>query len=166
RRVRRRLAGPRNGGQGALACRRADGLPGRRLVRRSTEAERQQLADTFVSLCRIDSPSRRERPCADWVAAELDGMGIGSEEDGVAAEVAGDTGNLLARIPGSGGDSILLCAHLDTVSARAPIEPVLVDGGWANTNEAILGADNKAAVAVMLELARRVTRLPRRPEVG
>ncbi len=43
---------------------------------------------------------------------------------------ASDAGNLLARIPGSGPESILLCAHMDTVPPRAAIEPVLVDGGW------------------------------------
>jgi tripeptide aminopeptidase len=50
---------------------------------------------------------------------------------------------------------VLLCAHLDTVDAVAPIEPVIVDGGWENAHDGILGADNKAAVAVLLELARR-----------
>jgi tripeptide aminopeptidase len=135
-------------------------------VRRATEAERQQLAETFASLCRIESPSRHERSCAEWVIAELDGMGIGVEEDGAGAEVGADAGNLLARISGGGPESILLCAHLDTVPLAAPVEPVLVDGGWENANEAILGADNKAAVAVMLEFARRLTRARRPPEIG
>ncbi len=31
----------------------------------------------------------------------------------------------------------------------------MVDGGWENANDGILGADNKAAVAVILEVARR-----------
>ena len=48
-----------------------------------------------------------------------------------------------------------LCAHMDTVPLTAPVEPVLVDGGWTNANDGILGADNKSAVAVMVELARR-----------
>ena len=34
---------------------------------------------------------------------------------------------------------------------------MLVDGRWENAHEGILGADNKAAVAVMLETARRAT---------
>jgi tripeptide aminopeptidase len=51
----------------------------------------------------------------------------------------------------------MLCAHLDTVALTAPLDPVLADGGWENANDAILGADNKAAVAVILELARRCT---------
>ena len=135
-------------------------------MRRTTEDEREQLGLTFASLCRIASPSRTERDCADWVIAELDGMGVGVEEDGAGAEVGSNAGNLLARIPGRGPDSIMLCAHLDTVPLDAPVEPVLVDGGWENANEAILGADNKAAVAVMLELTRRLTGAPSPPEVG
>ncbi len=50
---------------------------------------------------------------------------------------------------------MLLCAHLDTVPHAAPIEPVFVDGGWESAGDTILGADNKAAVAMLLELARR-----------
>ena len=49
----------------------------------------------------------------------------------------------------------MLCAHLDTVPHEGPIEPVLVDGGWESAGDTILGADNKAAVAMLLELARR-----------
>ena len=38
--------------------------------------------------------------------------------------------------PGSRGpSSVLLCAHLDTVPLTAPLEPVLVDGGWENAND-------------------------------
>jgi tripeptide aminopeptidase len=135
-------------------------------VRRATEAERQRLAETFESLCRIESPSGRERRCADWVKAELDGIGIGIEEDGAGPIAGSDSGNLLARVPGAGAESVLLCAHLDTVRLTAPVEPVVVDAGWENANEGILGADNKAAVAVMLELARRLHGSRERPEVG
>jgi tripeptide aminopeptidase len=135
-------------------------------LRRTTDQERAQLGSTFEALCRIESPSFRERPCADWVIGELDGMGIGVEEDDAGAQIGSDAGNLLARIPGTGPDSILLCAHLDTVPLAAPVEPVVVDGGWENANPAILGADNKAAVAVMLELARRLVTAPAPPEVG
>ena len=70
------------------------------------------------------------------------------------------SGNLLVRIPGSGDGSVLLCAHLDTVPANAAIEPVLRDGTWQNANDTILGADNKAAVAVLLALAARLVATP------
>ena len=83
-------------------------------------------------------------------------MGLEVTEDDAAAAAGAECGNLLARLPGRGERSILLCGHLDTVDdGGVPIEPVVVDGGWENANAGILGADNKAAVAVMLELARR-----------
>jgi tripeptide aminopeptidase len=135
-------------------------------VRRAGAGERGRLADTFVSLCRIESPSRRERRCADWIAAELDAIGVGVSEDDVGAQVGSDAGNLHALIPGSGPDTLLVCAHMDTVPLAAPVEPVLRDDGWENANDAILGADNKAAVAVALELARRLVSAPEPPAVG
>jgi len=41
-----------------------------------------------------------------------------------------------------------------------PVDPVLEDGLWENANEGILGADNKAAVAVLLALARHISSEP------
>jgi tripeptide aminopeptidase len=49
----------------------------------------------------------------------------------------------------------MLCAHLDTVSHDGVVEPLLVDGGWESAGETILGADNKAAVAVLMAIAHR-----------
>lgn len=135
-------------------------------MRRSSEAERARLNDTFVELCRIISPSGHERPCVDHVAAELRRMGLDVDEDGAGPAAGADSGNLYTRIPGAGSDSIMLCAHLDTVPATDAIEPVLVAGAYENANDAILGADNKAAVAILLELARRLTDAPAPPQVG
>ncbi len=116
-------------------------------MRPASQAERARLADTFAELCRIRSPSWGEAECAQRVARELRAMGLEPSADAA--------GNLLARLPARGDRSLLLCAHLDTVEPVAPIDPVLVDGGWENANDGILGADNKAAVAVILEVARR-----------
>jgi tripeptide aminopeptidase len=134
-------------------------------VSASTEAQRARLGDRFAALCRVYSPSRSEAACAALVRAELSELGIDVAEDGAGATLGGDCGNLLARIPGSGEGSVLFCAHLDTVPADEPIEPVLVDGAWENANDAILGADNKAAVAALLELAQRLVAEPSRASV-
>jgi tripeptide aminopeptidase len=116
-------------------------------VRPASDVEKQRVGDLFVELCRISSPSGQEAACAERVADELRGMGLQTEFD--------EVGNVLARIAGRGERTVLLCAHVDTVPVNAPVDPVFVDGGWENGNDAILGADNKAAVAVMLEAARR-----------
>ncbi len=128
---------------------------------RAEPLERRQLGAMFEELCRIESPSGRERACFERVARELRALGASVEEDDAGPAVGSDCGNLLARLPvgpaGAGAPrrSLMLCAHLDTVPLQAPVEPVLVEGVWENANEGILGADNKAAIAVVLALARR-----------
>jgi len=90
------------------------------------------------------------------VAAELRAVGLQVDEDASAARTGSDAGNLLARIPGPPGTpTVLLCAHLDTVPLTAPVEVLRDNGRFTNRNEGILGADNKAAVAVLLAVARR-----------
>ena len=120
---------------------------------RATEAERERLRTDFVRLCEIPSPSRRERAVADYVAAEL---GVAVTEDSSSGETGADAGNLYARIPGpEGAPTILFCAHLDTVPLTGPLEVREEEGRYTNRFDAILGADNKAAVAVFMAVARR-----------
>jgi tripeptide aminopeptidase len=135
-------------------------------LERVGELERRYLNGTFAELCRIESPSGRERACADWVTAQLSAMGLEVSEDASGPTVGSDAGNVLTRIRGVSPEAVLLCAHLDTVPLAAPVEPVLVEGAWENANDGILGADNKSAVAVILELARRFTNGGGPPPVG
>lgn len=123
---------------------------------RATATERERLADDFVRLCEIPSPSRDERAVADFVTRELRACGIEITEDDSAAATGSNAGNLLARIAGPvGAPTVLLGAHLDTVPLAAPVEVVREHGRFTNRNDGILGADNKAAVAVLLAIARR-----------
>ena len=120
---------------------------------RASQAERDRLRTDFVRLCEIPSPSRRERAAADYVKAEL---GLEVSEDDSAAETGADAGNLYARIPApDGAPTILFCAHLDTVPLTGPLEVKEEEGRYTNRYEAILGADNKAAVAAFMGVARR-----------
>jgi tripeptide aminopeptidase len=122
----------------------------------ATAPERARLNDLFADLCRIESPFGRERACAERVAAELRDFGAEPVEDDAGPLAGSECGNLLASVGRSEGRTVLLCAHLDTVVPQAPIEPVVIEGAWENARDGILGADNKAAVAVMLVLARRL----------
>jgi len=129
-------------------------------LRPASEVERRRLNDLFAELCAIPSPFGRERAVAERVAADLRALGYEVSEDDAAAETGAECGNLLARIPGRTERSVMLCAHMDTVPHEGVVEPVLVDGGWESAGDTILGADNKAAVAVMLQAARRWVREP------
>ena len=124
----------------------------------STE-ERERLLAEFIRFCEIESPSGRERGVADALIEELRGLGVEVEEDDSASQTGSDSGNLLARIPGPDGmPTVLLCAHMDTVPLDGPIEVVSDNGLITNRHEAILGADNKAAVVTILGAVRRLLR--------
>jgi tripeptide aminopeptidase len=122
----------------------------------ATEAEKAQLAEAFVRLCEIESPAGRELEMARAVRQELESVGLEVIEDDTAAETGAECGNLLARLPAAGAErTVMLGAHIDTVPLTDRVEVECADGIFTNRREAILGADNKAAVAVLLEVARR-----------
>jgi tripeptide aminopeptidase len=118
------------------------------------------FVDLFLELCALPSPSGNERAVTDRVTAYLTDLGLEWDEDGSAARLEGDTGNVYCRLPptnGAGGTPIFLCAHTDTVPPEGAIDPVIGDDGVVrNAAGTILGSDNKAAVAVILEAVRRV----------
>jgi tripeptide aminopeptidase len=115
------------------------------------------VLELFLELAALRSPPGEEREVADVVSAYVRDLGFDVEEDDAGAEVASTIGNLYTRLePTADGVPIFLCAHLDTVPPDGPLEPVVDDGVVRNAGGTILGADDKAAVAVMLEATRRV----------
>src|SRR6478735_4140417 len=122
-----------------------------------------RLFQTFVRLCEIRSPTGEEREIADSLAAQLRALGYEVSEDDAAGPADAGSGNLLARLPGRGEGWAMFCAHIDTVPHEGRVEVVDDEGVFRSSGGTILGADNKAAVAVFMELAARAAE--RRPEV-
>jgi tripeptide aminopeptidase len=116
------------------------------------------VVELFTDLAALPSPPGEEREVADRVALYLRELGLEVDEDDAGPRVGSTIGNLLCRLEPTDGAGlpIFLCAHLDTVPPEGPIEPVLDDGVVTNAEPTILGADNKAAVAAMLDATRRV----------
>jgi tripeptide aminopeptidase len=117
-----------------------------------------KLLSLFQELAALPSPPGEERAVADRVLAEVRSLGLEADEDGVGGRIGSTAGNILCRLePTVEGQPLFFCAHLDTVPPEGPIEPVVDDEGVVrNVAGTILGADNKAAVAVMIEGVRRV----------
>ena len=116
-----------------------------------------EVAELFLELARVPSPSGQERAVADQVVDYLRALALPVDEDDAGTRIDSTIGNLLCRIEPSGeGTPLFFCAHLDTVPPEGPIEPVVEDGVVRNGGGTILGADNKAAVAAMLEATRRI----------
>jgi tripeptide aminopeptidase len=114
----------------------------------------------FLELAALPSPSGQERAVADRVLDYLGALGLEADEDDAGARIGSTMGNILCRLEpsdGGAGRPLFFCAHLDTVPPEASIEPVVgEDEVVRNSAGTILGADDKSAVAAMLEAAARL----------
>lgn len=113
-----------------------------------------RLVNTFLQLTRIESPSGFETAVRDYVAQELEKLGINYQID--------QAGNLFAHKPGQ-GEPVLLSAHLDTVSPCQDVQPQVSAGFIKGDGRNILGADNKASVAAIIEALEAVHNSETRP---
>ena len=123
-----------------------------------------RLLAQFMDYVKIDSPSRHEGGMARRAAQALDAMGLEVVCDRAGESFGSDGFNVLARLPGE-GESVLLTAHLDTVSPGCGIEPVLEDGVITSRGETVLGGDDKSGVCAILEAVQTILEndLPHRP---
>jgi tripeptide aminopeptidase len=110
---------------------------------------KRRLFKTFKQLVKIDSPSLHEGEMVRFVQKELKAIGIRCRQSGKIKD--GDCGNLVAFLPGK-GPRIILNAHLDTVSPGKKIKIIEKAGVFRSDGTTILGADNKAGVAAILEI--------------
>jgi tripeptide aminopeptidase len=136
-----------------------------------TAVEQQPLPSPvlalFLELCAIPSPSGEERVVANRITRELEAIGLAWEEDDCGPAIGASAGNILCRLPGRNGNGVPLffCAHFDTVPLDGELQPVVNEGVVRNAGGTILGADNKSALAVMVEAARRIVG-ENRPHAG
>jgi tripeptide aminopeptidase len=125
-----------------------------------------EVLDLFVELAALPTPPGEERAAADVVLRYLNDLGLRPDEDDCGPSIGSTMGNVYARLePTAPGTPLFFCAHLDTVPPAGPLEPVVDEGVVRNAGGTILGADNKSAVAAMLEGTRRVL-AENRPHAG
>ena len=113
----------------------------------------ERMIDTFTALVRIDSLSREEGKIAERLVRELKSLKSEVNTDDAGAKVGGDSGNIIARFPGSKpGEPILLSAHMDTVVPGRGIKPIREPDRIRTDGATILGADDKSGIAIILEV--------------
>ncbi|MBU1055903.1 MAG: M20/M25/M40 family metallo-hydrolase [Proteobacteria bacterium] len=113
----------------------------------------KRLADTFRFLVGIDSVSKQEGKIAFELKKIFESMGAKTAFDNAGEIIGSDTGNLFVKFTGDKkAPPLLLNAHMDTVEPGRGIMPVLKDGVFTSDGNTILGADDKSAIAILIEV--------------
>jgi tripeptide aminopeptidase len=115
-----------------------------------------RLIQTFLDLVQIDSPTGSEKPAAEYCAARLRALGLEPKLDALH--------NVVAFLPGE-GEPFFLNAHTDGVQPCLGIRPRVADGKITSDGTTILGADDRAGVAAILEAVQTIVeeKIPHRP---
>lgn len=118
---------------------------------------KDRLAQTFKHLVSIDSISKDEEAVCCEIRKMLVSIGAETVIDGAGDRIGSNTGNLIARFAGNRLtantqiEPLLLNAHMDTVEPGRGINAVLKNGNFTSSGSTILGADDKSAIAILLE---------------
>ena len=117
---------------------------------------KQRLKKSFLSLIKINSISLHEGNVVRYLKKELNRSGLKTRIDNARSKIGGESGNLIGYLKGNvkGTKTIMLNAHVDTVSSGINIKHGIKKGTIRSDGRTILGADDKAGVAVILEALR------------
>lgn len=116
----------------------------------------ERIKNLLLELVQIDSISREERDVAQRIKAYCEELGAEVFIDDAGEKVGGNTGNVIARFPGTipQADPIMMSAHMDTVVPGRGVKPV-VEGDIIRTDgSTVLGGDDKSGCAVIIETIR------------
>ncbi|MDL4840719.1 M20/M25/M40 family metallo-hydrolase [Aquibacillus rhizosphaerae] len=115
-----------------------------------------RLVNEFMELVKIDSETKDEAKIAEVLKKKFGDLGLDVIEDDSKVNTGHGAGNLVCTLKGTNKnvDSIYFTSHMDTVVPGKNIKPSIKDGYIVTDGTTILGADDKAGLAAMLEAIR------------
>ena len=113
----------------------------------------KRLVESFMELVKIGSVSREERNLADFLVEKLEDLELEVRVDQAGEKAKSNSGNIIARFRGNikKVTPIMFSAHMDTVVPGKNIKPICEGDKILSSGKTILGADDKAAIAALLE---------------
>ncbi|KKI93048.1 hypothetical protein WQ54_05935 [Bacillus sp. SA1-12] len=114
---------------------------------------KQRLLDEFLELVQIDSETKFEAEIAKVLKEKFTALGLDVVEDDTTGVTGHGAGNLVCTLAATKDnvDTIYFTSHMDTVVPGKGIKPSIKDGYVITDGTTILGADDKAGLAAMLE---------------
>lgn len=117
-----------------------------------------RLVEEFFELVQIDSETKHEEIIAPILVEKLEAMGFDVVQDDAHTRNGHGAGNLIATLPGTlEVEPIYFTVHMDTVMPGIGIKPEIREDGYIYSDgTTILGADDKAGMAALFEMVRRL----------
>ncbi|SHK43988.1 M20/M25/M40 family metallo-hydrolase [Paramaledivibacter caminithermalis] len=113
---------------------------------------RERVVKEFMKYVQIDSLTRKEGNFAKFIKEELEKLGLEVIVDSAGEKIGSDANNIIATLKGEKNvEPIMLCCHMDTVTPGEGIKPVIKDDIIYSDGTTILGGDNKAGIAAIIE---------------
>jgi len=93
---------------------------------------------------------------AERIKQYCEEMGATVEIDDAGERVGGNSGNVIARFPGTipDAETIMMSAHMDTVVPGEGVKPIVEGDIIRSDGTTVLGGDDKSGCAVILETIR------------
>ncbi|UOY93909.1 M20/M25/M40 family metallo-hydrolase [Ectobacillus sp. JY-23] len=115
----------------------------------------ERLVNEFLELVQVDSETKHEAEICKVLKEKFSALGVEVFEDDTTAQTGHGAGNLICTLPAKvEADTIYFTAHMDTVVPGKGIKPSMQEGYIVTDGTTILGADDKAGLAAMLEAIR------------
>ncbi len=116
---------------------------------------KNRLAETFKQLVEIDSVSTEEKIIAGKIQKIVESLGAKTAFDDSLEKTGSNSGNLFVYFPGNVDVApLLFSGHMDTVEPGKGVKPNLTDGIFTSDGTTILGADDKSAIAIYIEVLK------------
>lgn len=116
---------------------------------------RDRIVKEFMDYVQIDSLTRSEKDFADFITKELEELGFNIITDDSGEKVGSNTSNIIATLKGNKEvEPLMFCCHMDTVVPGKGIKPIIKEDTIYSDGTTILGADDKAGIAAIIEAIR------------
>jgi tripeptide aminopeptidase len=117
-----------------------------------------RLVEEFLELVQIDSETKHEEVIAPILVEKLQAMGFDVIQDDAHTRNGHGAGNIIATLKGTlDVEPIYFTVHMDTVVPGKGIKPEIREDGYIYSDgTTILGADDKAGIAALFEMIRRL----------
>jgi tripeptide aminopeptidase len=117
---------------------------------------KDRVVESFLELVSVNGESGNEQQISNYIQKKLNHLGISYSIDNAGDSFGGNAGNITAQIPGANIPGIVFSSHMDSIEPTEGIKTKIEDGKIKTDGKTILAADDRAGIAIILEVLQTV----------